>query len=262
MEKNTKTTIKRNPVLTDHKKVGKRFVPPFLQLGDFQEIEWSRNTLPEILWLGLLNRSFGLKKGADLGVSLAKAAVKSSPSIPKRWYGPMSSYSLLSEVEKVEVVRILGETEDLNSLRESLAPLVFFYPKCPIDFLYRDNPPVVEDSQMLLQDFKNFLIELYNKYEQAATLTQANAIYIAFATDMLKVASHISLADFPAIAEFPHTERSKKVAAGIYSGISGFMGMFLNQNFDSKYSEWLTYFWNRGLELEPCTFPTTEDIHD
>ena len=47
---------------------------------------------------------------------------------------------------------------------------------------------------MTLEDFKGFLTQMIGKYNQLATLSQANAIYIAFATDMLKVVKGSSLA--------------------------------------------------------------------
>jgi len=255
MAKQTNKTMQKKQVLSDHKKIGKRFIPPFMQMGDFHDIAWKWITLPELLWLGLLNHSCSLKEGADVALSLAKAAVQTSQSRPKKWRAPMSSYSLLTEAQQKEILGILRSAGSLNSLRNPLTPLVAFYPKCPIAFLFEDNPPSVGDSTMTLEDFKNFLTQMYEKYNQLATLTQANAVYIAFATDMLKVVKDSSLADFPAIANFPNTEQSKRVAAGVYASIPALIGAFLDQNFQGKPSDWSAYFWNRGLEIEPCICP-------
>lgn len=259
MVKKANRTEQKTAVLSDHKKVGKRFVPPFMQLGNFHEIEWVRNTLPEVLWLGLLNYNCGLKDGSDLAVSLAKAAVRASAAHPQKWHAPMSSYSLLTGSHKTEIIKILGAEGSLPSLKEALIPLVAFYPECPVTFLFGDNPPCIEDSPMKLEDFKSFLAQMYNKYEKPATLAQANAIYVAFATDMLKVVRGSSLAEFPAIANFPNTEKSKRVAASVYASIPAFIGKFLDQNFDGKQSEWSAYFWNHGLDIEPCSFYGVED---
>ncbi len=226
-----------------------------MQLGDFHDIGWKWITLPELLWLGLLNYTCGLKQGSDLALSLAKAATQVSQSRPKIWHAPMSSYSLLTEAQKNKVLKKLRLTGDLDSLRKPLAPLVAYYPKCPVAFLFEGNPPSVEESTMTLEAFKNFLAQMYAKYEPLATLTQANAVYIAFATDMLKVVTGSSLADFPAIANFPNNEQSKRVAAGVYASIPALIGAFLDQNFKGKQSDWSAYFWNRGLEIEPCIYP-------
>ena len=226
-----------------------------MQMGDFHDIAWKWITLPELLWLGLLNYACGLKQGSDLALLLAKTTVQVSQSHPQKWHAPMSSYTLLTEAHKTEILKILRSVGDLDSLRKPLTPLVAYYPKCPVAFLFEDKPPSVEDSTMRLETFKNFLVEMYAKYDPLATLTQANAVYIAFGTDMLKVVKGSSLADFPAIANFPNTEQSKRVAASIYASISGFIGAFLDQNFQGKQSDWSAYFWNRGLEIEPCVYP-------
>jgi hypothetical protein len=80
---------------------------------------------------------------------------------------------------------------------------------------------------------------------------QTNAIYIAFATDMLFVSSSTSLAKFPVVADYPHTEEAKRVGAAVRASIIGFFGM----SYDNS-SPWPSYFWNRGLEIDPCLFAT------
>lgn len=96
-----------------------------------------------------------------------------------------------------------------------------------------------------------------------ATLAQANAIYIAFVTDILKVVRGVSaLEDFPDIADFPNTEKSKRVAASLYPMINGFMGNFLTENGYIHYTPWSRYFWNRGLQLERCTMKETMELYE
>ena len=66
----------RSQILSDHKRIKKKLVPPILQIGKFHEVKWVDYILPELLWLGLLNEFHGLKLGAELGLSLANAANK------------------------------------------------------------------------------------------------------------------------------------------------------------------------------------------
>jgi len=254
MTRKTNKTMQKKSVLSDHKRIGKRFVPPFMQIGDFHDISWKWITLPELLWLGLLNYTCGLKQGSELALLLANTSVQVSKSQPQKWYAPMSSYTLLTEAHKADILKTLRSVGSLDSLRKPLTPLVAFYPECPVAFLFEDKLPTVEDSTMKLGTYKDFLAEMYAKYDSLATLAQANAVYIAFATGMLKVVKGSSLANFPAIADFPNTKQSKRVAASIYASISSFIGAFLDQNFQGKQSDWSAYFWNRGLEIEPCVY--------
>ena len=107
----------------------------------------------------------------------------------------------------------------------------------------------VEESEVksLLIGFKTLLATLFDKVDKPAMFMQANGVYIAFMTGKLRVAKGLSLANFPAIEKYPDTEESRRVASGVRAVISMAIGMA-----DKLPNDWPTYFWNRGLELEPC----------
>ena len=138
---------KKKEVFSDHKRVGKRFIPPLLQLTTFQDLSWVDCTLPELLWLGLLNDQYGLKKGANLGLSLAKTAAAATEKKVKRWYALTSAYSLLTEQEKNKVIVALKTTSEHDALKLGLVQLVALYPECPLSFLFEGQVPVIEDIE-------------------------------------------------------------------------------------------------------------------
>lgn len=244
----------KKQVLSDHKRVGKRFIPPLLQVAPFHDLSWVNCTLPELLWLGLLNNRYGLKRGSDLGLSLAKAAAEANVHSIGRWYAPTSAYSLLTEQQKIAVLDALKSTGDLAPLKSALASLVVLYPECPFVFLFEAELPIIADNQQVLTEFKTFLTTFFNKYDPPGTLAQANAIYIAFVTGILKVVEGVSLSNFPAVADYPQTDESRQVGASVHASISAFFSFFLEENSYEKHTPWSRYFWNRGLELEPCAF--------
>lgn len=51
-----------------YKKSGKVYTPPILQLGEFTEIHWNNNILPELLWIGILQNKFGFNHPLKMGV--------------------------------------------------------------------------------------------------------------------------------------------------------------------------------------------------
>ena len=54
----------KSPVLGDHRRVGKRFLPPFVaMLGRLNPVKWIDALLPEVLWLGMLNNDHGHRRG-------------------------------------------------------------------------------------------------------------------------------------------------------------------------------------------------------
>jgi hypothetical protein len=123
------------------------------------------------------------------------------------------------------------------------------YPKCPLNFLFENPLPRLDNFSAELEIFKDLLSKLYDKTTVEATFMQANAIYIAFVTDKLKVSKDTSLANFPEIEKYPHTKESQRIAAMVRAAVNSFIGIDCD-----KTSEWPRYFWNRGLELEPCDF--------
>lgn len=247
----------KNKVLLDHRKVGKRFIPPLLGLETLRETSWIENELPELLWLSLLNKQYGLDKGANLALSLARTVTKIMNPHKKVWFAPISTYATLSEKQKYEVIETLRLTNDLESLQRAFIPLATFYPNCPLNFLFEGKLPNPKCYNRTLKQFKVFLPTLFDKWEKEATFIQANAVYIAFGTDMLRVKRDTSLDNFPAVAEFPKTEESKQVAAGVRALVLAFFG----HTFEEIPTSWSRYFWNRGLELEPCyTNKSTEFV--
>jgi len=235
-------------VLSDHKRVGQRFIPPFVhRLGSLHEVKWIDVPLPELLWLGLLNHRHGLKRGAELAVEIGRAAADTvSPN--KVWFGPNSAFGKLTLEGMSAVVAALKSRHSLDDFKIALGPLVALYPECPLAFLFEGNLPEGEKADHL-HHLKAVLADLFDKTTKEATLMQANAIYIAFTTDKLKVFAGTSLANFPAVAEYPRTEDGRKVGSAVRATINMFFGK--SEDF---LSTWPRYFWNRGLEVDECMF--------
>lgn len=235
-------------VLTDHKRVGKRFIPPFTdRLGSqFKETSWVKLTIPELIWIAMLNYRYGYQQGADLSLSLAKATKEATGKV--EWYATLSSFSSLSKAQKDKILEILERDGKLNSLVTGLRSLNYYYPKSPLSFLNGKKSQENKDKEVSLSEMKNVLASLYDKLSKEATFTQANAIYICFELGKLKVFSKSALANFPEIENYPHTEESKKIAASVRASLNGFIGMDLGDNL----TDWQDYFWNRGLEVDNC----------
>jgi len=244
-------TEKIKRVLSDHQKVGKRFIPPFLQkVSNLQEVMWLDYILPELLWLGLLNEFYDYKTGAALALSLAKAAVTVNDQPNKIWFASTSSYSTLKKNQKNKIITFIRSSNELELLQKALFPLGVFYPKCPLNFLFGGRLPRTKKPNVILEKFKFLLSRMFDRTGIPSTRMQANAVYIAFVTDMLIVDNKTTLANFPAIADYPETEESIRIAGSVRATTTAFFGFEQNK----KSSPWSTYFWNRGFELESCDY--------
>jgi len=234
--------------LSDHQRVGKRFIPPLLQLGSFQDAEWTQTIVPECIWIALVQMRYGLQEGTALSLALAKAANHAAPATPRMLFARASSFLSLGPAQLRMVVDRLDAGGDLSRLRVVLRSLIALYPQCPLRFLFR-GPAIESDaSGESTSGVKEALESVLDRHTDSATFVQATIVYIAFVTGKLKATHGTALADFPEIERYPATEESQRVASSVRGTVSV---LFAQANTEYP-SDWPRYFWNRGLELEPC----------
>ena len=115
----------KDKVLSDHRRVGKRYVPPFLSLGPIEEISWAELIVPELIWLPLLIDAHGMERSAHLVSILSKVVLKNLLAPPKPWLGAVSSYELPADI-LVRTHQTLYESRYLDDIADPLRPLSFF----------------------------------------------------------------------------------------------------------------------------------------
>lgn len=241
----------RKRVLSDHKKVKKRLVPPFVyRLADrsilLQPTKWIDNILPEILWLGILNERYGVKNGTALALTLAKSSMSISKSSNRKFF----SISAYEQFNPEQQDAVMGELEDSDSerLKQSLDILIALYPQCPLNFLYGQEKPQYQNYKSKLFDYQEILAKFFNKHGKSTMLMQSSAVYIGLAIDVLHIRVDNSLANLDAITKYPDTEESRQVASNVRATLSSLF------TFDTPAdgSDWAKYFWIQGFKLAPC----------
>jgi hypothetical protein len=250
MDSGQNLSARRRPVLPDHQRIGKRLIPPLMQEINYQEISWGKQLIPELIWLALINNRYGYMKGAELALALPKTVEEATKNNPMgTWFVTISSYTQLSIEEQKETVEILRSKNVIDQYRAALLPLIYFYPSCPLSFLF-DLETKTEIDMGELEEIKRVLESIFDRRSVEATFIQANAVYIGFTVGKLVVSPDVSLARFPEVQYYPKTEISKQVAASIRATVNAIFG---NEVIKDGLS-WPTYFWNHGLELEKCNF--------
>lgn len=227
-------------VLQDHKRVGSKFIPPFVQQIPLQEVSHVKRVVPEILWIAVLTEMLGMKPGTDASVEIARAAARLDPT---GHFCLCSNFNTLSQSQKSEMAVEFAEKDYVS---RGLAPLVALYPACPLAFLCREQDLSARDQPADIRWLTDLLPELFDKDSVKAVQMQAGAVYIEFLTDKLKVNEGLALAQFPEVEKYPNTELSQRVAASIRSALKMFVGQLAADE------EWPRYFWNRGGELSDC----------
>lgn len=233
----------KNKVLGDHKQEGKRLVPPLMKLGNLRETSYTQIIIPELIWIAILNKKYGISRGAELGLDLVRAVSEINSS--KYFFAFISSYDLLTDQDQKRIIEELERKNVLELIRKALETFIAIYPKCPLSFLSDTSFKKTEND---LIDIKEVLIDLYDQTGRAATFMMGDAIYFLGALGRLTLVKGSIMQKLPELKDYPNTQISKMIASAIRS----FMYAFMNDQFFNSKSSWNKYFWNRGIELEPC----------
>ncbi|MEZ4740849.1 MAG: hypothetical protein R3B45_00100 [Bdellovibrionota bacterium] len=236
---------KRSRVLSDYKKVGKKFIPPFIHmLGPMKNVSYHRSGIPEIIWMGLLNERFGIARGAEIAAKFAENAKELDAE--NRWAAPMTAIHDAFVNQSKELISGLDKKGILQDLRDGLHDFTVCYPENPLKIIFETQPSTLKDERYLSQ-YKEVFSSFFEKRGRPAIMMQANAIYMAFIQDKLKVNKGLALADFPEIEKYPNTEKSKQVGASICAALN----MMFAHQVGTTHEGWKSYFWNQGFILEP-----------
>jgi hypothetical protein len=239
---------RKSEVLSDHKRVGKRFIPPMLQTLKLDDISWVDHGIPELVWIGLLHQANGLKQGTDLALSVARACADTVSHPPLPLFSMISAYRSLDRSQRAQVVAGLDRKRKLGLIREALAPLVSNYPECPLYFLFRRNRVATNSGGSDLESLKAVVEALFDRLTFEATMVQVNALYVGAVTGKIKFCRGTGFDEIEPVVSYPTTEESRRIAADTRA----FLNVCLGADQSADAVAWRSYFWNRGLELEPC----------
>lgn len=239
----------KNKLLTDHKKTGKVFQPPILTLGTFVETAWLDFGIPEFVWIHILCEECGTNEGSILFLEFTKISDKFfSSKINNGTASTLAScYSILSENDKSEIISDLKKKAILPRLKYVLTPFLSLYPMCPLNFILEDS--VIDNlHKEYLSKYKEYLEKLTDKSSFESTIVMANVVNFLNHLDRLKIAEGNNLPELREVLDYPKTENSKRIASFLRSTIS----MCFNKEWDyNRENEWIKYFWNQSLRLEP-----------
>ncbi len=237
-KKNERKPAKPKAVLGDHKRVGKRFIPPMAQLG-ISDVRWIESLAPEFLWIALLHDRLGFARGAEVARLVAQAFQETDASLG--WCAAISSFGTLAEDSRPQFIAAVLKNGVADELALALGALHEHYPGHPLAFAL---PAEAKGDISSLKRVVGLL--LGSRADVDAMRTQATAVYLACTGGWLKVLADSALADFPEVERYPDTDKSQRVASSVRAALNGL-------TIKVPTSEWPRYFWNRGLELEPCS---------
>lgn len=247
-----KKTPANKKVLADYKQQGSTFIPPMThKLGQMKNTSYARQTLPELIWWDVLAEEVSPQFAIDVASAIGEHFKERKE---KHWWAFITDYRALNESEFENLKRHLDSKKMLKPLQNALDDFLQLYPECPLALFLPRKPAGAIDINYLKRFEERFDL-LGDKRSRAGVLMQAQAVYLGFAMDRLKVFKGLALADFPEVTNYPSTERSKQVGAAICAQVNMMAGMMLPDYVDD---EWVIYFWKRSFELRPFRYDHLE----
>lgn len=238
----------KSKILSDHKQVGKKLLPPFLHSfpGQFNESPYLYKVLPEIIWQGFLNDKYGIKNSVEITMYLLNTINDATHLEKGKLFCFISNFETLNEKQIDKILSHFFLNDNYKKLVEAITPFINVFPECPLNkILYN---AISEYSENDLQYVKYITNKLLNKTSKEATLILANTIYCANQMGVLHVTKDSCFLHMDEVINYPDTEESKKIASFLRASINPFVD---NDTFVFQNSHWSKYFWNRAYKIEP-----------
>lgn len=236
---------KRTPVLGDHKRVKSKLVTPFNDaFGPMREVSWINIMIPELLWIALVQKAWGLHCAVKIITAFTRDVRASDP---KREHTIWAAAGKFAALPNGVLAGIVEGRPYRDALCAPLAPLHAHYPDHPMRELVSAVTGL--HSSHDLGALKRLVRDLFDRASTNSMMVQATATWLAFDAERLKVSTGLALADFPQIEDYPKTEQSQRIAASIRATLNQ---MFGEADLMASGTDWPIAFWNRGLELEVC----------
>jgi hypothetical protein len=233
-------------ILAGHKRVGKRFVPPIMQLPMTVGTSYVNDMLPELIWIGLINERVGYVRGARIIEKVFLAVDARKEKGQEGNYALMSSFNKLTTDQKTAIAQALREEGVLDIIQNSIAPLVLLYDDCPLNFL---GPPTNTSSQEdLISIIKLCVGKTIDRYDTPGIVLYGAMLLARLVTRKIKFSADMDLPDFNSVIDSPGSEEAKRAAGFMRANALAEFGMMKAGN------AWAKHFWDKNFELSPCEF--------
>lgn len=242
MSKFRKKSISDYKILDGHTKQGSTFTrfPNLLE-----ETSYVEETLPELIWISILNEALGISTTLQVIEILATVLPKGKDPSPN-WFVFCTKLSTISDKNIIKVREALTEKFLLSKIQTALGPFVQLYPTFPVKWLGAE--PITNASY--LPEFKTLLELLLDKTSKPSTLMLAIAIWGLAVNESILLPP--SFSDFNSVIDYPNTTESQILASGLRATMLTMTKFGCPEKCGKT---WSKEFWQRGIELEPVDFP-------
>lgn len=236
--------------LAGHKRDGKRFIPPLMQLPGMRQQSYVKDMLPELIWLGLIHDRKGYVFGRHtLEVVVDVVKDRESDDSGSGNFAMQYAYSSLSQEEKQRIVQQWRSRSMLHHIQHALAPLTLLYDD-EFSMRFVGPPETAIPREALVRQIRDCVANHLDKYHLPAVALHGSLMLTRLLEGKLRFTKDIDIPDFNAAFNAPDSEEGRRAAGFMRASALGEMGMLDVSN------SWARHFWNRNAVLSPCEYPS------
>jgi hypothetical protein len=240
--------MRKNDILSDHKKIGTKLVPPFKYKTNIQEISFRDSTLPSLIWFSAI---FLRESDRSAVNNLIEFIIKCNEILgddqsPTLAY--LNNFNKLRKNQKNLILEGIKETKYYDFLIKNLKHQYALLSDYPLAFLF-EGQEIRESKEDSLVKLKEDVSGLLDRYSGHSTKVQTTVFVSMTATGKLLLHPDIELPDFNAIFTEPTSDEARHVGSFVRAGINAGHGF---GDAEGGENSWSTSFWEQVFKMESC----------
>lgn len=243
--------IKKDPnrsILKDHKREGKKLIPPLLQIPKTKPISFRDKTLPCLIWISaLFVRNHDVDAARKSVEFLQKCNnILGHENTPLLVF--LNNFNKLSCDQKKRLCDDSEIRDAVNFIWDSVCHQSFLFDDYPLNFLFEGFHVEISKEESI-DRLKEDVVGLLDKYCEHATKVQVTAVVSMVTTRRFFISRDVNLSDPNIVFTAPDSDNAKMFAAFTRSILN--MKPMLDGEKDGE-NEWSKSFWYQIFKLEGC----------
>lgn len=243
---------RRSSSLAQHKRQKKVLTPPLLSIGPFSHVFYSRDFLPDLLWVATMideqQSADAVHEPLDVIDEFMHYPTEGEKHIVD---GRISMFSLVPEEARPEV-RAALESKTPWALSERLAHGLLLYPDCPAGWLFKESVSSV-DPEAGISYLKHLVATYYDREDVGSTRLRMLPISRLMKNGKILISAAVdSFSLWPKYPTGLSEDEQKRVEAGTRA-MYNMVGAQIKSP-SGETDAWPGYFWRQGWKISVCEF--------
>jgi hypothetical protein len=234
------------PRLKHFKRLKKEIIPP-LGILNFEQVFWTRDLLPEFLWIDALMQTFGRREAVRIFNSFLSVLDGFYPKGPHILTGTVGDFGNIPEEHRI-VVNKKYKRQIEEAVEGPFWHVLSLYIRCPMRWLAPELTKT--DKKTAIDLTRDAVLRLLPGKDEYAACCRAIPLNRYFAHNKILISSNLTDL-IKSIEEYPNGDR---LHAESFARNTLNSDMQRRAETDPQVFDWAKHFWSQNRELNGCKF--------